>query len=122
MLNVGKVILSPRFAQAFTVYRQNGGYVKSRWKAGTEQPLTFYGAVYPATMQDVYQTPEGDRIRGEMVFCSHADAPLYTTRAGEEAGTSDQVEWHGERYKIMQVTPWRDFGYYKAIAVRMSGK
>jgi hypothetical protein len=35
---------------------------------------------------------------------------------------SDQVFWHGQLYRLITVAPWDDFGYWRAIGVRMSGQ
>lgn len=66
--------------------------------------------------------PEGDRIAGLMTFYSTADKPIYTTRnKDDDKGTSDELEWRGERYRVLQVFPYNDFGYVKALGTRMSG-
>ena len=66
--------------------------------------------------------PEGDRIAGLMTFYTTADNPIFVTRnLVDDKGTSDELEWRGERYRVMQTFPYLDYGYIKAVAKRMSG-
>jgi hypothetical protein len=118
MINVQRVVLSRNFSQTagFTVHRQSGQWVRGVWTAGTEQSLTFAGTIIVANADELEQVPEGDRVKGAMAF--YSPQQMFTTN---NTGTSDQIEWRGERYRIYWVAPWVDFGYYKAIGVRMSG-
>ena len=83
--------------------------------------MQFYGTITVANTQDVNMLPEGDRIAGLMTFYSTADNPIFVTRNGEVKGTSDELEWRGERYRVIQTFPYLDYGYIKAICKRMSG-
>lgn len=113
MINVGRVLNNPRFQQTFTAYRKSGSWVSGRWN-GTENTLSIQGVVTVASQLDLQQIPEGDRQTGAMVF--HANQPLYLTSS---QGTSDELEWRGSRWRVMQVSPYADYGYYKAIATKM---
>lgn len=120
MINVGRIVNSRNFAQpkGFTVYRQSGEWVASRWVSADETIIQMSGTITAANPNDLDQVPEGDRIVGMM--CFYSQQPIYTTRAeGDAGGTSDEIVWNGERYRISTVVPWGDFGYYKAIGVRM---
>ncbi len=116
MLDVSEVILDPDFAQEYPIWRRPGAWVGGRWVPGTEYRVRAYGTVTVATTRDLEQVPEGDRVKGMM--CFYSDREIFTTR---EEGTSDEPEWRGERYRIVQVAPWGDFGYWKAIGARMAG-
>lgn len=120
MINVGRIVNSRNFAQpkGFTVYRQSGEWVAGRWVPADEAIIPMSGTITAANPNDLVQVPEGDRIVGMM--CFYSQQPIYTTRAEDDAGgTSDEIVWNGERYRISTVVPWGDFGYYKAIGVRM---
>ena len=65
------------------------------------------------------QVPEGDRVTGALTFYSPAE--ICETRGGEYSGTSDVIEWRGDRYRVAKVWPYADYGYWKAYAVRMDG-
>lgn len=104
-VNVKQVILSPKFRQVYTVTRTKGHFDIS-------------GVITVASAKEVNMIPEGDRINGAMVFYSLV--PLHTTTNNPNA-ISDIIEWQNNKYKIMQVNPWIDYGYYQAVAVRMEG-
>lgn len=121
MLDISELIVDPDFAQSYKVYRKSGDWVDGVFVEG-EISVQFYGPITPANVQDVNMLPEGDRIAGLMVFRTTRDNPFLITRnTAGNMGTSDQPEWKNERYKIMQVLPWDDFGYMKAIGTRMAG-
>ena len=119
MINVGRIVNSRNFAQSngITVHRKTGGH----WEAGrfvqTEIELTFGGTVTPCSPKELAQVPEGDRVAG--IMCFHSEQKIYTTYNDVEKGTSDEIEWQGERYRIASVIPYVDFGYWKAFGVRM---
>lgn len=116
LLNVADVILDPLFVQSFGVKRQSGAWTKGAWVPGTVSNLTLTGTIIPASPKDIDQIPEGDRITGMMAF--YTTAETFVTRS---TGTSDVLTWNGEDYKVMLVNPYSDYGYYKALAVRMKG-
>ena len=119
MINVSRVLHSKNFAQpaGFSVYRKSGGSWISGRFVQTETQITLQGVITPATAKELLQLPEGDRITGTM--CIRSDEQIYTTRNGDSPGTSDEIVWNNERYRISSVLPWSDFGYWKAFAVRM---
>lgn len=113
MINVGRVLNNPRFSQSFTVYRKSGSWVAGRWN-GTESAITMNGVIIQASETDLEMVPEGDKQKGNIAV--YAISPLYQTTA---QGTSDEIEWRGNRYRVMPLTPYADYGYYKAIATKM---
>ena len=138
MLNISELIHDPDFVQEqmITVYRQFGKWVKGKWTAGAlvngtfvegaELTLQVAGVIIPASIQDIEQIPESDRVRTLMSFYTTSDFPIYTTHVaateqGPNGGTSDQILWKNERYRIFQVNPYSDYGYWKAIGARMAG-
>ncbi len=118
------VVNDADFAQAFTITRSEGG----SWQAGvwtnatTEIPS--YGIIQPATKYDLKQVPEGDRVEGALSF--HSSQPIFKTHTVAQndtnAGISDIIVWHNQSYRIAYVYPWADFGFFKAVGVRMSGQ
>jgi len=115
MINVSEVITDPDFAQSFLVHRRTGKWVNGRWQENMTD-ITLLGVITVADPKTLEQLPEGDRVIGLM--CFYATVPIFTTN---EQGTSDQIEWRGERYRVKQVFPYGDYGYYKAVAERMAG-
>jgi hypothetical protein len=121
MINVGRIVNSRNFAQpsGFTVYRQTGQWVAGDW-IPSETAIQMRGTVTAMNPKDLTQVPEGDRVTG--IMCFYSQQPIYVTHAADgtnPGGTSDEIVWQGERYRISSVIPWQDFGYYKAFGVRM---
>ncbi len=123
MLNLSSLLYEPAFSQQFTVYRRSGS-----WQAGvyveTETPVTMTGVVLPANSKEIMQLPEGDRSTATMVF--YSDQEIYTTRSADAGegfgqGTSDQIVWRSDRYRVISVNQYGDYGYFKAYAVYMEG-
>lgn len=120
MLSVGELITDPDFAQPYSVLRSTGVFALGGFISNTTL-LSFYGVITVAQDQDLDTLPEGDRITGSMLF--YANGPIYTTIVGANSeGLSDVIAWRGQNYRIAKVFPYVDYGYYKAIGVRMSGE
>jgi len=118
MIAVSRVISNPSFRQPFTVYRRSGNFVAGGYQE-TEVTVSMSGIASPTKSKDIDQLPEGDRITESMTF--YTIDPLYVTHSDGTQGTSDQVLYRGERYKLVQVKNYLDYGYNKAIGVRLSG-
>lgn len=122
LVNIGRIINSPNFAQSFTVFRETGAWVESNWVT-QETPIQMTGVIVPAGPNEINQVEEGDHVTGTM--CFHTTQEIFETRANDpnaQDGTSDQILWNGYRYRVYSVTPYNDYGYYKAIGVRMVGE
>lgn len=113
MINVGSTVTNPRFAQSFTVYRKSGNFVAGRW-VGSETPIQMTGTITVPTSTDLQQIPEGDRQQG--AICVYTRSQLVLTN---QSGTSDEIVWRGNRYRVSQLFPYADYGYYKCYAVKM---
>ncbi|TGE35878.1 hypothetical protein E4K67_22440 [Desulfosporosinus fructosivorans] len=121
MINVGRVVNSRNLAQPkpFIVWRKAGDWVEGRF-VQTENPIPMSGVVTAAGTEDIMQVPEGDRVSQIVVF--HSTLPLYVTHDDVEGkGTSDEIEWHGQRYRLFQGKDWSDFGYYRMVGTSMGG-
>ena len=117
MIDVSELITDDDFAQSFNVYRISGVFGIGGWIADPEQTIPMSGVVTVTSVRDLEQIPEGDRVRGMMTF--HTTEELFVTRQG---AISDEIEWRGDRYRVYQVSPYVDYGYFKAIGSRMSGE
>ena len=122
MLNPSRILSSPHFRQTFSVFRSSGKFALGGWIEEVQSPPSFdvSGAVWPSTAKEIEQVPEGDRVTGMVSFASVT--PLFTTHASGVAGTSDQIEWHGELYKLIQVMNYSDYGFYVVVGAKMSGE
>lgn len=117
MINMARAINHPKLSKPFIIYRKKGQMVKGRFVQEEEKKITMNGVVCVASPKDLEMIPEGDRVGGEMKF--HTTREVFVTR---KDGTSDELFWNGERYKIYSVSPYKDYGFYKAIAMRKGGQ
>ena len=119
-ISLTRVVNSPAFAQAYTVNRSSGTFQQGGYVSVTNA-IPFWGIIQPATEEDLEQVPEGDRSTGMMGFIS--EQPMYKTRAqGGASGLGDTITWNAQEYRVVAVVPWKDFGFNKAIAARLSGE
>jgi hypothetical protein len=115
MINVAEIIHDPDFCQPYTLYRKTTVLVGGRPRH-TEKIIQRNGVITAATTKDLLQVPEGDRVKG--IIAVYDTEPLQVTN---ETGTSDEILWHDERYRLFQLWPYKDYGYYKALAERIAG-
>lgn len=115
MINVAELIHDPDFCQPYTLYRKVTILIGGRTKT-SEQDFQRSGVIVAANSKDLLQVPEGDRTKG--LIAVYDTEPLLVTN---ETGTSDEIVWHDERYRLFQVWPSKDYGFYKALAERMVG-
>lgn len=119
MIDMSDIIIDPDFAQSYTVLRSNGSFVDGVWTEGTPTRIVMYGPITVMSPRELSQYPEGDRIKGGMNFFS--TKPLYVTRTGQTPGISDKIMWRGEYYKLFNVAPYADYGFYKGSGERIKG-
>lgn len=127
-LNVSRVVTNPKFAQAFTILRSSGGDWNDDGTWGdVTVSIDMYGIIQPATPKELKQLPEGDRVLEvksfhsiQEMFISHVDG-VDTTDPGYNASISDYTIWNGQQYRLAKRYEWSDFGYYKALGVRVKG-
>jgi hypothetical protein len=119
MINVSELVVDPEFSQAFTIVRSTGQFSLGGWQ-NESTTIPALGVIVPAGSQDLDQVPEGDRVTGAMAI--YTQTPLYRTHATPTPGLSDLIVWRGEEYRIAHVFPYQDFGFYKAVAVRLLGE
>jgi hypothetical protein len=111
-------------AQQIKVYRSEGSFIKGKWTEIPQTPayIIIKGIVYPSTEKELHQLPEGDRITAAITFLT--TVKLYTTHAEispKVSGTSDRLEWNEEKYKIINLLPWKDYGFYASMAISELG-
>jgi hypothetical protein len=113
------VVLHTGFVQTYIVERSSGDWVNGRWTEETPVQISVAGVVSVAQEKDLQPLHLGDQIKGAMIF--HSVQPLYVTRAGTVQGTSDIIIWNGQRWRLLSIGDYSDYGYYKAIGERISG-
>lgn len=119
--SIADVVNDPDFAQSFVITRkENGGWYLGRWQ-DTAVSVPMWGSIQPANPEELEQIPEADRVTG--ILTIHSTQPIYETNVTPMfTGRSDIVNWNNQQYRVLKVYPWSDYGFFKAIAVRMSGE
>ena len=105
------------FGQPITILRSTGAFGLGGWKETTVQ-ISAFGIIAPAADEAIAQLPEADRVTGSLQLI--IQQPVFETQI-ERQGTSDRVQWNGNVYRVAGVAPWKDFGFYSAILVRVTG-
>ena len=119
MLDVSPVLGNPDLVQTFMVFRSSGQFALGGWQENTPTQIPMQGVVTIADTETLEMMPEGDRVTGAMTFYSTSE--VFRTHNDSQAGTSDYIQWRGQNYRVMHVWPYADYGYWKALAVRMAG-
>lgn len=128
-LNVSRVVNNPKFAQTFNVQRSQGGDWNDDGTWGDETiEVSFYGIIQPATAKELNQLKEGDRVKEvksfhstQEMYLSHVIDNASVTDIGYSARISDYAIWKNQLYRLAKRYEWSDFGYYKALGVRVEG-
>ena len=116
MIDLSEVVNDPDLAKEFAILRQSGSFQLGGWVSDPPQEIPAFGVITVATPKMLQMVPEGDRVGGEMAFITANE--IYLT-SEKRSGTSDQLVWHGEKYRVIHVAPWMDYGFFIAVAVRM---
>ncbi|MDU1339839.1 MAG: hypothetical protein E6935_16720 [Clostridium butyricum] len=120
VINLSRVINDTRISQEFKVFRKTGEWIKGRFEE-KETQIDMNGVIVPATNKEVEMIPEGDRVKGAISI--HSTKRLYTTHSEEDGedgeGTSDEIEWENERYKVYSLGSYSKYGFYSAIGMRL---
>lgn len=122
MIDVSELITDPDFACKYKVYRRKGFWNKGRFEVTEPEVLEFYGAVQPASVREIQQLHFGDHEHGIMKFFTRKPNDLYITREISDnediadAVVSDEIEFDGRLYKVLQVMPWHHGGWCRAYA------
>ena len=115
------------FAQAVTILRSRGAFAAGGWKESLAETINTMGIIFVAGDKALQMIPEGDRVTGsialitQMRLCTTHQDPIPGPDGTPGGGTSDKVQWNGAMYQILSVGPWKDFGFYWAVMLRLKG-
>lgn len=119
-LSLSEIVNDSELGQRFLIIRSSGTWGLGGWK-NTSANIPAFGIISVATDEALDMVPEGDRVRGSMLFISQTR--IYESNAStNQEGVSDQIQWNGQTYRIVSVGPWSDNQFWYAVGVRMSGK
>jgi hypothetical protein len=116
--DLSDVTLDPDMGSPVTIIRTTGKFAQGGWTADTPQQISAFGVVGIADDQALEQVPEGDRVTGALQLVIHQ--PIFPTSEAH-ARVSDQIRWMGNLYRLIGVAPWKHFGFYSGVLVRMTG-
>lgn len=121
-MNLSRVCYNQNFGnESVTVLRSvGGGYVPGGWSE-TKTTLELRGIVTAPDGEELDQVPEADRVKGAILFYS-PELLHETNNTPKFKGTSDQLQWQGQLYRVARLWPYHTRGFYKVLAVRMSGQ
>nr|WP_282490031.1 hypothetical protein [Providencia alcalifaciens] len=77
-------------------------------ESGVKRTLTC--VVQPASHTDLQILPEGIRYN-----------PTVRIMTPEPIAPKELLYWHGHRWRIIDKSPWNDYGYYDTLATRFEG-
>jgi hypothetical protein len=115
VIDVSDLLYDTDFADSWTLHRSSGSFVGGRWVCAPEINIAMTFPTQPLAPKELNMVPEGDRQKGTRAFWSPNE--LYVTAEGR---ISDEIEWRGNRYKLINVLPWNT--WCKAIGVQMEAK
>ena len=121
-MRLSRVCYNRRFGnEAVKVLRSTGGaYGPGGWSE-TKTTLNLRGVVTAPDGEELNMVPEADRVKGAILFYS-PERLHETSNTPRFQGTSDQLVWEGQSYRVMKLWPYHSRGFYKVLAVRMSGQ
>ncbi|MEX3929746.1 hypothetical protein AB4Y36_38045 [Paraburkholderia sp. BR10936] len=110
MMNLADVVLDPEWVGEWPIHRRSGHYDAGGHWVETLTPGTITAAIHPASDDAMAMLPEGERyLEGIKVYA------LEPVRQG------DQIEWHGDRWRVARLQDYSDYGFYDATATRLGG-
>lgn len=121
MINLSRVMAGSLLPESYTIQRSTGSFGLGGYSA-TSVSIPGYGVVSVASDQDLLMVPEGDRVVGSMIF--HSTERIYETQldANGTQHVSDKILWNFQLYRVLNVAPYPNRGYWRAIGVRMAGQ
>ena len=98
-------------AQPFVIRRRTGKWVGGRFEVNQTETINATGIIVPPSSEKLQYFPEGERRNGMIAIYSQT-----TMHLTDGKDIADDVTWHGDNYKIIQIDPWVDYGYNIAYA------
>ncbi len=120
-MDVSLAIADPNLSEFFTVLRSVGHFDAGGWVEDKKITLKIYGVVSVAAVKDIDMTEEADQVRGMANFWARQEIFVTHENGSDSMGTSDVLVWRGEEYRVMQVAPYGNRGYWKGTAQRKLG-
>ena len=88
---------------------------KGRWLGLHTEKIMFRANVQPMGPKDLLRVQENWRSRAPLLV--YTTEPLIMASV-DAATVSDRFEWNGDEYEIQSIEDWRQFGFYRAVALK----
>lgn len=105
-----------------TVYRKGKDtVVKGRPVPAVEKSFVVEANVQPFNYRDLMVLPESDRTKEWIKVYVATSEILRTARQGSDGYDADEVEWNGDRFKVMRLQSYKMgvLDHVKAICARI---
>ena len=112
MINVGRVLLNPKFLVEITRSRPTVTLGHGGVATRTYSDTIFKANVQPAGVDAIKMLPEGIRLDNVIVLYSRDEIATADAKSTE----SDLVQWNGGWYRVFKVRHWEAYGYYETFA------
>lgn len=103
--------------RTFTIFRRSKVRAKGRLTDGDTITIEAVGSVQPLGADALQQLQESDRT-GQVIIARSETAMQMGSTDDEGDLLADEIEYNGDRYKILQLKNWGEWGIYAAIATR----
>ena len=81
--------------------------------------ITMSGNIQPASPQQIQQLPE-EYQREEIIVIFTPSVLSSGDNFASYYTLADRIVWNMNRYRVIQVKPWRQHGFYQAYAAKLS--
>lgn len=119
LIDFADIANDPDLGDEITIIRSDGSFGAGGWIPGQPSNIQACGVIGIADDEALAQVPEGDRVTGSLQLVTAT--PIFPTLANK-SGTSDQILWLNNTYRVQASQPWKHAGFWSAILVRMSGE
>lgn len=116
MINMGRVIHSPRLSQRITVLRTKAEMIEGEFVEDEPETLVFRGIITLVASKAVEEVEGGDRLTGRISVLTKQE--LYLTGSDH---ISDIVVWRGARFRVVDSATDADWGFFRSTCIRLEG-
>jgi hypothetical protein len=117
MIDVSELMSDPDFAQTIIIRRVppgSGFKNEGEWREADRVPIEITAIIQPASSEDLTEfNLEGTELKGGIRIW--ADQELHVHEDDEKR--NDIIIWNRSEYHVIARKPWKDFGYWKALAI-----
>lgn len=110
MINLKRVVSSKAFTQRVQFESVVSEIGTDGLAHDVKTSFTANAIVRPAGKDDLELLPEGQRFFPTMLI--HIARPLTV---------GDHMHYHGQRWKVVNAQDWKDYGFFRCVAIKYDG-